>query len=51
MANTWEDKNISVRMTDYKTFVVLRELEEMEIVEVVYVHTSTSKIVFFINMQ
>lgn len=51
MANTWEDKNISVRMTDYKTIVVLRELEEMEIAEVVYVHTSTSKIVFFINMQ
>lgn len=51
MANTWNDKNVSVRMTNYKTFVAPREFEEMEIAEVVYVNISTSKMVFLLNMQ
>lgn len=48
MANTWDDKNVSVRMTNYKTFVAPREFEKMEIAEVVYINSSTSKIVFYL---
>lgn len=51
MANTWDDKNVSVRMTNYKTFVAPRNFEVIEIAQVVYMHTSTSKMVFLLNMH
>lgn len=51
MANTWDDKNVSVRMTNYKTFVAPRKSEELEIAQAVYVDTSTSKMVFLLNMH